>query len=549
VPRRRLTRREALGLGAAALAAGSLPARPALAAARGHSALFELPVQEGALAAGGWRVTAPLRAPRRFDLVGLGWARGAVEAQVRARRAGGSWTGWLPLPALGDHGPDAPEGRPRLGTEPAWTGAADLVQLRLRGRAEGLRARFVRAAPTAGAARRLAPRARAAQVPPIIPRAAWGGALVPPKEPPSFGSVQLAFVHHTGPPARDYGPGDSAAMVLAFARYHRDGNGWNDLGYNFLVDRYGQVFEGRAGGIDQPVVGAQAQGFNSVSTGIACIGDFSAVAQTEAGLDALARLIAWKLTLHGVPVEGTVTVTSAGGATSRHPSGASVTFARVAAHRDANRTACPGEGLHAQLGELRARVARYVPRAVAALELSVANPRVRGAAPAEVAGRLAFADASSPENVPLVLEFQASGRAWRPVATTGTGPGGDWRAAVALPASGIVRAVFAGDAARPRLESPAASVTVLPALAMRLNTPRVRAGRRAAVSGTLAPGAPQLVCLLERRIGSRWVTVQRKRIRVRRGRFATVVRPRRAGLYRVSVLAPGASSRRRLRAL
>jgi len=219
VPRRRLNRREALGLGAAALAAGSLRPRPALAAAAaGHSGLFELEVREGAVAAGGWRVTAPLRAPRRFDLVGLGWERGAVEAQVRARRAGGSWTGWLALPALGDHGPDAGEGRARLGTEPAWTGAADLVQLRLRGRAEGLRARFVRTAPSAGVARALrGVRAQAAQLPPVIPRAAWGGHLVPPREPPSFGTVQLAFVHHTGPPARDYGPADSAAMVLAFA--------------------------------------------------------------------------------------------------------------------------------------------------------------------------------------------------------------------------------------------------------------------------------------------------------------------------------------------
>ena len=95
--------------------------------------------------------------------------------------------------------------------------------------------------------------------------------------------------------ANDYGPEDSAGIVLGIARFHRNSNGWNDIGYNFLVDKYGQIFEGRAGGIDQPIVGAQAQGYNSVSTGVSCLGTFTSVAQTPAGMDALARVIGWKL--------------------------------------------------------------------------------------------------------------------------------------------------------------------------------------------------------------------------------------------------------------
>ena len=148
--RRRLNRREALGLGAAAIAGGALRPRSAFAAG---TSLFELALpDEGAHAAGGWRTTHVLAAPRRFDLMGLRWKRGShIEAQVRARRRGGSWSPWLPLHGAGDHAPDG--ARAPAGTEPAYTGTADLFQLRLRGSATGLKARFVRAQPTARTAR------------------------------------------------------------------------------------------------------------------------------------------------------------------------------------------------------------------------------------------------------------------------------------------------------------------------------------------------------------------------------------------------------------
>ena len=164
---------------------------------------------------------------------------------------------------------------------------------------------------------------------------------MPPRAAPEYGEVQAAFVHHTVS-ANDYTPEESPGIVLGIARYHRDSNGWNDIGYNFLVDKYGQVFEGRAGGIDQAVIGAQAQGYNSVSTGIACIGTFTALPPAEPGLDALARLIGWKLSLHGVPTEGTVIVTSRGGASNRYPSGTPVTLERIPGHRDGDSTSCPG---------------------------------------------------------------------------------------------------------------------------------------------------------------------------------------------------------------
>ena len=195
--------------------------------------------------------------------------------------------------------------------------------------------------------------------------------------------------------------------MLGIARYHRDSNGWNDIGYNFLVDKYGQVFEGRAGGIDAPVIGAQAQGYNSVSTGVACLGTFTEIAQSEPGMDALARLIGWKLTLHGVPVQGQVTVTSAGGESNRYRSGTPVTLERISGHRDGDSTSCPGEVLYGQLADLRVRAARYTsPLATLTMYTS---KTVRGVKASEIGGELRFGDGSSPAGLGVDVEIQAGG--------------------------------------------------------------------------------------------------------------------------------------------
>ncbi|HYM58550.1 MAG TPA: N-acetylmuramoyl-L-alanine amidase [Solirubrobacteraceae bacterium] len=550
----RLNRREALGLGVAAAAAGALRPRPAYA--RGP-ALFELAVDDAAAQASGagWRTTRVQRAPRRFDLMGLRWAHGSrLEAHVRVRRRGGDWSRWIALHAAGDHRPDSAAAPP--GTEPAWTGTADLFQLRLRGPSRGLRARFVRAQPTARTARALTgrlrrrARARTTQVSPprIITRTEWGGDTVPPRSDPRFGQVQLAFVHHTVT-AHDYAPEESAGIVLGICRYHRDSNRWNDIGYNFLVDKYGQVFEGRAGGLGLAVVGAQAQGYNSNSTGIACLGTFSAVAQSEPGMDALARLIGWKLSVHGVPTQGTVVVASAGGPSNRYPTGAPVTLERISGHRDGDQTSCPGDVLYGQLADLRERSARYAGP-LAGVTVRAAARRVR-TKPVVLSGELRFPDGASPAGAPLDIQFSVPGAAWQRVAGAACGPDGRWQATVALARSGLVRAAFTGDGTRPALESPPVSITVLPALTLSVARRRIRAGAALRVSGTLAP-APlggRIELRFERQVGRRWIGVQRKRINVRGGRFDTRVRPHRPGLYRVTAITPGATRRVQVRAV
>ena len=362
-----VTRRQVLGLGVVALGALRLPS-PAFAATSGPD-LFELALDDPAARAAGarWRTSQVIAAPRRFDLVGLRWSRAthAPGPGPRAHAQAAAGRAWTALPP--SHGAGVP------GTDPAFTGAADELQLRLRGDARGLKLRFVRALPHAPKPAR----ASRASAPFIVPRDSWGADQVPPRSGPSYGAVQMAFVHHTAGTI-EYAPEDSPGIVLGIARYHRNSNGWNDIGYNFLVDRYGVIFEGRAGGIEAAVIGAQAQGYNSQSTGIATLGTFTNIPLDEPAMEALAKLIGWKLSLHGIPTQGTVTLISGGGETNRYPNGTPVIFERISGHRDSNETTCPGDALYAQLPDLRARAARYaVP--VSALTVQRLQPARRHA--------------------------------------------------------------------------------------------------------------------------------------------------------------------------
>jgi hypothetical protein len=143
----------------------------------------------------------------------------------------------------------------------------------------------------------------------------------------------------------------------------------------------------------------------------------------------------------------------------------------------------------------------------------------------------------------------AAGSAFAPLTTTTCGLDGTWSATATLPSSGKVRAVFAGDATRPRVESAAVAVQVIPHLSLILDARRKHHGRAFRVSGTLSPTQTPVVCLLERQIAGRWHTAQRKRIAVVNGAYATTVRPKQPGLYRVSIIAAGITRTKTLRAI
>lgn len=470
-----------------------------------------------------------LRAPRRFDVLGV---RGAGRFDVRVRRRGGEWSPWVPLAAHGDHAPDTGTGE--RASDPVWAGACDELQLRAARRPrEALRLHFV----TVPAPTRRAPHARAAAVrqaapgtsPAIIPRAAWGGDSVPPRSGPAYGVVQLAFVHHTVG-ANDYTPEQSASIVLGIAKYHRDTNGWNDLGYNFLVDQYGQVFEGRAGGVDQPVVGAQAQGYNNQSTGVAVLGTYTGVPISEPAMAAVAQLLGWKLSLHGVPCEGGLTVISGGGELNRYRAGTPVQMQRISGHRDGDATECPGNALYAQLPALRSRAAALAgpiaPRAQVSLRPSAAD--VLYGADAVFTGTVIRPDATAGAGEAVALQKRGAGGAWVTIARTNAAADGSFVVRLPWRRGGDVRAGAAGVTSRVE------RIGVTPALFTRGTPRRVSAGARLSLSGRIRPATAMSVLLERQGSDGKFRRVAFVRGRVSGTGWRAAVRLRRPGLYRIT---------------
>ncbi|MDI9884125.1 N-acetylmuramoyl-L-alanine amidase [Streptomyces sp. HNM0645] len=303
----------------------------------------------------------PARATEPFSLVGVTWddpdaeLGGTVEVRTRDSRTG-VWSPWHTLDfdvRTPETGPGEDSAGLRAGSRPLWTGPSDGVRLRAEGASlpRGLRVELVDpqgGAPAPPSARAEAP----ADAPAMTTRAGWGADESEVGGPPTYNSTTKAvFVHHTAG-SNTYQCADSPAIVRAIFTYHVEGQGWNDIGYHFLVDRCGRIFEGRAGGVDRPVQGAHTYGFNIDTSSVSVIGDYSTATTTPAVRDAVMRVASWKLGLYGLALDGTTTLTASVD-NGKFRRGQRVTLPRLPGHRDAYPTECPGGHLYAVLPAIR----------------------------------------------------------------------------------------------------------------------------------------------------------------------------------------------------
>jgi uncharacterized protein with LGFP repeats len=338
-----------------------------------------------------------------FSLVALTGDLAGTSTRVRAKRPDGAWGPWYqteyetaapdpaapPAGAGEPAGPDHPSGAsegPR-GTDPVFVGTTRTVQIAV--------TRPLDATVTLGAPPPVAPSDKTdlgykpasreqpfgqnisavlisppqapaethwtppagvlmpGQAPPIISRAEWGADESLRCGSPQYDNgIRAAVVHHTAG-SNDYSPLESAGIVKAIYTYHSKTLGWCDIAYNALVDKYGQVFEGSAGGLTKAVEAFHTGGFNRNTWGVAMIGNFDDVPPTPIQLRIMGRLLGWRLGLDGVDPKGTVQLESAGSHYTTFPAGAIATLPTIFTHRDVGNTDCPGNAAYALMDEMR----------------------------------------------------------------------------------------------------------------------------------------------------------------------------------------------------
>jgi N-acetylmuramoyl-L-alanine amidase len=317
--------------------------------AAGHAGLVTMTSQEIPLGPRGL-LGATERQP--FDMLGVHW-QGPGSVAFRTRSAAGRWSAWVT--ADDDSGPDAGSRERQRAWRDGnldWVGDSIAAQFRASGMVTRLRAYYLDSRVAARRPRTLA----SAGMPAIVPRSSWQADEAITRAKPQYAPrLELAIVHHTAG-TNSYTPGQAAAIVRGIEIYHVQANGWNDIGYNFLVDRFGTIYEGRAGGVTRNVIGAHAEGFNRGTVGVALIGNFQAATPPPAMRSALVTLLAWRLDVAHVDPLSTVVYRSGGNLT--YKAGRRVTLRAISGHRDTGPTACPGSGAYRLLPGIARAVAR-----------------------------------------------------------------------------------------------------------------------------------------------------------------------------------------------
>jgi hypothetical protein len=330
---------------------------------------------------------------RGYATVGVTWKHGTdysddqIDVTVRTEKDG-VWSHWMPAAYHDEHGPDGGSSEEnargqRPGTDALVVGDVDRVQMRaettdgstppdlklavidpgtgaMTTEAPAIDTAKLGSDPQSGEDAAGQPQAlsapdggsdvqdtialsamKSAPRPKIYSRSQWGAnERMREQSRPSYGTVKAGFIHHTVN-SNSYSSSQVPSLLRGIYAYHTQSRGWRDIGYNFLVDRFGRIWEGRYGGVTRAVVGAHTLGYNEYSFALSAIGNYDVKSPPSAVLSAYARLFAWKLSLYNIRADKTRAYVK-----NRY-------FRAISGHRDAGQTACPGRYLYAKLPSIR----------------------------------------------------------------------------------------------------------------------------------------------------------------------------------------------------
>lgn len=354
-------------------------------------------------AASGPTSTATLTLEKGVHVLGLRWEGGEPErTEVRVRQPGDAWGTWTALEDAVPTAPTAAAAATASSMDSAATGASGVpvedgddvvrattgdvvigpaeVQVRLVGDAEAATVETWTTSRTASDVETVNDLPVTTDDLVIGTRADWGANESAPRhsrpidlvnDTPKLGVT----VHHTAG-INDYAAADVPGIIRGIFYYHGQTLGWDDIGYATLVDKYGRVWEGRAGGVEENVQLAHAFGMNRDWTGVTVLGNHETAQVWKTELDALSELTAWTLDTHDVTPGTTVKYNNPYEGWTR-------TLDVVHAHRDVGDTLCPGWQLYGLMDALRSKVLTD------AAEASDAVQRIGGEDRYEVAAGLA----------------------------------------------------------------------------------------------------------------------------------------------------------------
>ena len=186
---------------------------------------------------------------------------------------------------------------------------------------------------------------------PYVPRSVWGtryqlneNIYTPPA---TYTQVTHLIIHHS---AGTNFSNDWAGVVAAYFDYHVNTNGWQDIGYNWLIDPNGVLYEGRGGGDN--IQGAHMCGYNENTMGICMLGNFEVAQPTDTMMQAVKQLLGYKACKENIDPKGDGDITSYPG----H-------MFNISGHKDGcspGYTSCPGKFLHEKLTQIRQATEEYI---------------------------------------------------------------------------------------------------------------------------------------------------------------------------------------------